>query len=172
MCYDVPAFPLGRDCERLSVGAAVVVYLRDIRRIVPELVLPRVFHIDIGRISVAVEFPDSGNRHFVPSFVVELRSLEALRPSVQVPGPKELPLAVKAKVLVRMRLVAGLGLCLAFVGKVVGVHRGAVDCVHAGILPLVEALGGGSKAQQGKYSADKIAFLDHIVCLLCVITQI
>lgn len=94
--------PAGRHVERAAVGTHVILGVGDVRRIVPEVAAPCVAHIDIDRIAVSVQLPDSRHGHRVPCAVVVIRAPDAVGPLRRVAHPFETPHAVERQPLARL----------------------------------------------------------------------
>ena len=82
MRYDIFSCPVIRNHERTPVGPGMIVFDRHVRRIVTKLVLPRIAHIDISRVTVSVKLPYTRNRHLRPIAVIEIRLLKIHRTSI------------------------------------------------------------------------------------------
>ena len=94
--YDLLAGPVGRYGEMLPVLAHVVFRGRDERRVVFELAFPAVADVDIERVAVSVDFPDSGNGHGVPRIVFSINAVECGQPALRCLIPLEFPESVEA----------------------------------------------------------------------------
>ena len=146
MGNDILSLPVGRYGYIPPVCAGMVVLHGHFGRIAIELVFPRVAHIHISRVAVAVKLPKTWHAHLAPSPVVVVLILYALRESIRVAGPEELPLSIESQVVGRPFRLEIRGFGLGLVSEVVGVHHRAVHFIHSGILPLGETLGRSGKA--------------------------
>ena len=150
---DLLVRPRGRDLDFAAVRADMVFFYRHVRRIVFELFAPCVADVEILRIAVAVQFPQSRNGHRAPRAVVVVRAEEIRGTLVGVADPREFPRPVEVKESFRDARVALPGGFCGFIGEIRSPHRQAVDFVHRGIEPFVASgpeSGGRACAQQGQ----------------------
>ena len=104
----------------------MIVLYRHLGRIVPELVLPCIADVVVKGVSVAVEFPDAGHLHVVPSSVIEISVPEISRPFVRILCPEEFPCPVDGHVVGRILRAVRSSLLIIRVCKITCVHRGPV----------------------------------------------
>ena len=150
---DLLVRPRGRDLDFAAVRADMVFFYRHVRRIVFELFAPCVADVEILRIAVAVQFPQSRNGHRAPRAVVVVRAEEIRGTLVGVADPREFPRPVEVEEAFRDARVALPGGFCGFVGEIRSPHRQAVDFIHRGIEPFVAPgpeSGGRAYAQQGQ----------------------
>ena len=96
---DLASLPRSRNLDLAPVRAYVIVLYGNNGRIVLILVTPSVVDVDIQRVAIAVQFPDTGDGHCAPGLVVEVRLPEIRRPAVCVRHPVELPESVQGHVV-------------------------------------------------------------------------
>ena len=92
---DLFSVPAGRNHDLTAVGTHMVINGRDLGWVVLKLLAPSVTNVYVERISISVQFPYTGHRHIVPSFVVVIGPPEIGRTSVSVLYPKEFPRTVQ-----------------------------------------------------------------------------
>ena len=138
---DLLVRPRGRDLDFAAVRADMVFFYRHVRRIVFELFAPCVADVEILRIAVAVQFPQSRNGHRAPRAVVVVRAEEIRGTLVGVADPGEFPRPVEVEEAFRDARVALPGGFCGFVGEEGGVHLLPVDLVDRGVVPFRKSLG-------------------------------
>ena len=138
---DLLVRPRGRDLDFAAVRADMVFFYRHVRRIVFELFAPCVADVEILRIAVAVQFPQSRNGHRAPRAVVVVRAEEIRGTLVGVADPREFPRPVEVEEAFRDARVALPGGFCGFVGEESGVHLLPVDFVDRRVEPFRKGLG-------------------------------
>ena len=118
---DLFSVPAGRNHDLTTVGPHMVINGRDLGRVVLELLTPSVTNVYVERISISVQFPYTGHRHIVPSFVVVIGPPEIGRTSVSVLYPKEFPRTVQGHEVLGLFL----GVLRCHLGGLVGEEIGA-----------------------------------------------
>ena len=73
----------------------MVVFYGHIRRIVFVLASPGVTYVDINRITVSVHFPNTGDFHLSPTFIIIVCPVEVGRSSICIFHPVEFPDAIQ-----------------------------------------------------------------------------
>ena len=166
---DLFSVPAGRNHDLTAVGTHMVINGRDLGWVVLKLLTPSVTNVYVERISISVQFPYTGHRHIVPSFVVVIGPPEIGRTSVSVLYPKEFPRTVQGHEV--LGLFLGVLRCHlgGLVGEEIGVHRGTVYGVDLGISPLIR-LGYRCESQSGKQSGHKLSF--HAIIFLICFTEL
>ena len=96
MSYDFFSFPMSRYSDFPTVGTYVVINGRHLWRIVPELFTPGITYIHVDRISESVQFPYTGNRHCIPSFVIKLWVPEINRAGIGIGHPIKFPSSIQS----------------------------------------------------------------------------
>ena len=123
MYEDVPVpDPVLRYLDRSPVGSDMVLELRHMRRVILEEIAPGISDIEVQGIAIAVEFPDSGNRHGAPSAVIVVRPVVIHRTVPGILHPVEFPDTVQRD---RLRII----------NVECSAHRHTVDLIHSGIAP-------------------------------------
>ena len=92
---DLLSVPVSGNSEGIPVLSDVVLFDRNVRRIVLELAFPAVADVDVERIPVAVDLPYSRNRHFAPVRIIGLGLEECGGAAVMGLVPFEFPKPVK-----------------------------------------------------------------------------
>ena len=92
---DILTFPGSWYCNLTTIRTYVVFLIRNIRRIVLELVTPCITYIYIDGIAIAMKFPNSRNRYVIPSLIVETDFPEISRAGIGILHPIELPGAIQ-----------------------------------------------------------------------------
>ena len=95
MRHDFLPLPVGRNFHRPTVASHMVSFDRHFGRIIPEAVAPRITYIDILRIAISVQLPQTRHRHRGPAAVIEIGTEEIGRPLVGIFNPIEFPWAVE-----------------------------------------------------------------------------
>ena len=132
---DVLAQPGRIDEEGPAILSGIVVLERRDGRIVPVMTLPGIADVDIERIPVAVELPESGDRHVVPGRIIHTRLVEVAGTGVDRLVPLEFPQSVEGQ-LVSVRLETGC-------------HFDAVASVYGGVDPILDGRFPGGKKREG-----------------------
>ena len=140
MCKNLFAFPVSRKDDFFPVRAYMIVFCRYLRGIVFELASPGISYVDIDRVTVAVQLPNTGNLKIIPTFVVEISLVKVGRACVCVSHPVEFPKTVQGHEICGIFFNAGFSFISRCESKVISVHSGAVCGIHFRIFPLVEAL--------------------------------
>ena len=113
MHEDIPVTaPVLRYLHRTAIGPDMILELRYVRRIILEEIAPRIAYIDIQRITVTVEFPNSRKRHRAPSAVIIVHLIIIHGAVTGVFHPVELPETVQGHSL-RLRYIESRGHSLA-----------------------------------------------------------
>ena len=118
----------------------MVVFCRNVRRVVLELASPGISSIYVDRVAVAVQFPYAGNLKVVPSFVIEISLVKVGRTCFGMSHPVEFPKTVQGHEIRGIFFDTGLSFISRCVSKVISVHSGAVYGIHFRVFPLIEAL--------------------------------
>ena len=108
MCDDLLARPCSRDVDRAAVGTHVVLLDGNVRRIVFEPAPPGISDVEVDRVAVTVQFPESRDLHVVPAFVVESDLEKVRRTLVGIAHPVEFPVSVQRNEPFRAGFVTGL----------------------------------------------------------------
>ena len=137
---DLLVRPRGRNFDLTAVGADVVFGRGHLGRIVFKLLAPRITDIEVLRIAVAVQLPQSRNGHRAPRPVVEAGTEKVRGTLVGVADPGEFPRSAEVEEPFGGGPVARAGGVCGFVGEEGGVHLLPVDLVDRGVEPFV-ALG-------------------------------
>ena len=137
---DLLVRPRGRNFDFAAVGADVILLDGYVRRIIGKLLAPRITDIEVLRIAVAVQLPQTRYGHRAPRPVVEAGTEEIRGTLVGVADPGEFPRPAEVEEPFRGAPVARAGGVCGFVGEEGGVHRMPVDLVDTRILPFHESL--------------------------------
>ena len=117
----------------------------NVRRIVFEPAPPGVTDVEVDRIAVSVQLPESRHGHVVPAFVVVADAEKVRRSLVGVAHPVEFPVSVQ-----REGLVARLCGFRRLVREPGAMHRHPVHGIHAGVLPFVALRAGRQRRRRGQ----------------------
>ena len=147
---DLPAGPCRGDVDRTAVGTHVVLLDGNVRRIVFEPAPPGVTDVEVDRIAVSVQLPESRHGHVVPAFVVVADAEKVRRSLVGVAHPVEFPVSVQRDEPLREGLVARLCGFRRFVREPGAMHRHSVHGIHAGVLPFVALRAGRQRRRRGQ----------------------
>ena len=104
--------PVLRYLHRTAISTHMILEHRHVRRIVLEEIAPGIAYIEIQRVTVTVEFPDSGKRHRTPSAVIIAHLIIIHGAVTGVFHPIELPDAMQGHSL-RLRYIKSRGHRLA-----------------------------------------------------------
>ncbi len=118
---DLSAVPSLGNVYRAAVGAYMVVLDGYFGGIVLEVSAPSEADIDVLRVAVAVDLPDTGHAHGLPCAVVVAGSPETGGTLVGIGHPVEFPVALDRKVVGRGLAVAAQGSVSVLIGKEGGV---------------------------------------------------
>ncbi len=135
MDKDLFSGPFLRHGKGVSVKSRMVVDQGYYRRIGAVLIGPGIPYVQVQRIAVSVQFPQSRDRHEGPASVIVCRVLKPGISLVGMIGHGEFPETSQVFVAGRRFPDAVMGQLKRFVSKIRGVHGGAVDLVHFRILP-------------------------------------
>ena len=122
MKENVLAFPLLVKSECPAILAGIIMPVRRKWRVVPEMTAPCIAYILIYRVSIAVEFPHSGNRHIIPPLSIKIKRKKVSRALIYGLIPAEVPCTVEHEfqsVCLEMRR-----------------HRDSVPLEHLRVLPV------------------------------------
>ncbi len=95
MRYYITALPVGRNINRAAIGSNMILFNRHFRRIGLKIFPPSVTDVDILRLTVTVQFPDSWHGHRAPPFVIVVCPIKICRPTVGIGYPVKFPYSVK-----------------------------------------------------------------------------
>ena len=124
---DIAPLPVGRNCDFAAISTHVILIFRHIRRIILKEVVPRIPHIHIYGIAVAIQLPVAGHWNLGPRSIVEVGSVEIHRTLIGIGHKLEFPHTIEVDTLLTYR-----GERRA--------HRQAVDFVDFLALPFMESL--------------------------------
>ena len=142
--------PRSRNIHSAAIRADVIVLYRNVRRIVFEMSTQSEANVHIHGVAIAVQFPQSRHRHFLPRRIVEVGAEEVGRTLVGVGHPIEFPLPVERHAL---RVVAHER----------GMHGVAVHLVHLLVVPFRKTLSlsphrRSSESREQKESYNRVVY--------------
>ncbi len=156
---DLLAGPRFGDLDHTAVRTHVVAVFGNIRRIVLEVGVPRVFDIDMHRVTESVQFPDARNRHRTPGRIVVRGAEEIARALIGVLHTEEFPRAVYRQETLGLAFVGRKCRGGILIGEERSVHPHSVAFVHGLILPLDEGLRTQrNERREGKTQGQNLSF--------------
>ena len=90
------AVPTVRDRNDPAIASHMIILDRNLRRIILKMPPPGKTNVHILRITIAVQFPYSGNRHRFPRRIIITNLVKIHRALVQVSHPIEFPRSIQA----------------------------------------------------------------------------
>ena len=127
-------FPTCGQLECTAIRASVVVGLADVWRVVLKGGTPRISHVLIYLVAIALHFKQSGHREVCPLRVVVLQGIESLRRILMVFNEVELPFSLHRQIASRLFFVA-LGLLGILESEEVSMSCQTILLVHTSISP-------------------------------------
>ena len=138
MSYYVFSFPIGRNNNFLTIGTHMILFNRNVRRIIFILVSPSITYIDINRITISIKLPYCRNTEIIPSVIIISYTEKVIRSFIRTFNPQKFPLTVKCHEIIRFFLNSFICRFKILISEKTCMHRSTINGIYLRILPLLK----------------------------------